>query len=252
MRKNIIILTSGLTGSSVLTGLIARAGYWTGDDTFKNSDYDTFENLRLIELNQKLLRDAGYGGNYFLEFSLALNDLAHLGQKAKLAEYREFIDHCNQHQPWVWKDPRLCLTIRFWSNLLDLENCRFIVLTRDLLQCWISTILRRRIMTYRDLRNYEIRIKHSIVDFLVHCELPYLQLQYEELILHPARAIDQLNRYLDTSLLVDDLKQVYHKPLYKNPRRSVLEHIKAIAIYVKNYSDRVDIAMERRKRQDNA
>jgi hypothetical protein len=47
MRKNVIILTSGLSGSSVLAGLIANAGYWVGDETFKKDDYDTFENREL-------------------------------------------------------------------------------------------------------------------------------------------------------------------------------------------------------------
>ena len=32
LNPNVIILTSGISGSSVLTGLISRAGYWTGDN----------------------------------------------------------------------------------------------------------------------------------------------------------------------------------------------------------------------------
>ena len=47
---NTIILTSGLTGSSVLTGLLARGGFWAGDRTAKKKDYDTFENEELIRL----------------------------------------------------------------------------------------------------------------------------------------------------------------------------------------------------------
>src|SRR5215472_1847282 len=134
-RKNVIILTSGLTGSSVLTGLIARGGYWTGDSTFRKSDYDTFENRRLIELNQKMFQEANYTGDYLLEFSsAAVKQLALLERRVPLAEYEEFIRHCNEHQPWVWKDPRLWLTIRFWSKLLDLDNCRFILLTRGAVQ----------------------------------------------------------------------------------------------------------------------
>ncbi len=54
MKRNVIILTSGLTGSSVLSGLISRGGFWTGD-THKKEDYDTYENKRLIELNLSLI-----------------------------------------------------------------------------------------------------------------------------------------------------------------------------------------------------
>src|SRR5229473_2043132 len=34
-----------------------------------------------------------------------------------------------EHRPWVWKDPRLWLTIYFWKSLLSLDQCRFILLT---------------------------------------------------------------------------------------------------------------------------
>src|SRR5713226_606371 len=43
--------------------------------------------------------------------------------------YREFLAKCDEHRPWVWKDPRLWLTIYFWKSLLSLDQCRFILLT---------------------------------------------------------------------------------------------------------------------------
>jgi hypothetical protein len=245
MKKNVIILTSGLSGSSVLTGLIARAGYWTGEQTYKKKDYETFENTQLIDLNLKLFEKARYTGNYLLEFPAgALKDVASLQTGIDGAEYRSFMEHCNEHQPWIWKDPRLWLTIRFWRNFLDLNNCRFILLTRGSLQSWISSTLRRQITTYRYSKDYEERIKQSIVEFLEENKLSFLHLQYESLILDPVKAIDRLNRHLGTALTVDDLGQVYHKPLYKNPRNSWSKHIKAMLIYMKNYSERLDIAVK--------
>jgi hypothetical protein len=128
MGKNVIILTSGLSGSSVLTGLISRAGYWIGDETFRKAEYDTNENKELIELNLRLFGEAGYKGNYLLEFSQpAMNAIAALEGKIDLSAYRSFVTKCDEHGPWIWKDPRLWLTIRFWKNLLDLEQCRFML-----------------------------------------------------------------------------------------------------------------------------
>src|SRR5689334_25193412 len=124
MKKNVIVLTSGLTGSSVLTGLIARAGYWTGDTTFKKRDYETFENARLIELNLRLFKEAGYRGNYLLEFpEPAMKAIAALPEHVDLTDYKSFLQYCDEHGPWVWKDPRLWLTIRFWRNMLNLRDC---------------------------------------------------------------------------------------------------------------------------------
>jgi hypothetical protein len=246
MNKNVIILTSGLSGSSVLTALIARAGFWTGDSTFKKQDYDTFENQELIDLNLRLFREAEYRGNYLLEFSpAAMERIAALYRNIDSADYRSFIGRCEQRRPWIWKDPRLWLTIRFWKNLLDLDQCSFILLTRGTVQSWISSTLRRQITTYRYSRNYEDRIRQSIVDFLEENRQPYLHLEYEELIEKPERAIPRLNDHLGTELTVRDLAAVYHKPLYKSPRNSWAKHIKALLIYLKNYSERLDIVAER-------
>ena len=108
------------------------------------------------------------------------------------------------------------------------------------MQSWISSILHRQITTYRYMRNYETRIQRSAVAFLEQNGLPYLHLNYEDLILHPSEAIELLNRHLSTHLTVEDLKAVYNKPLYKNPRNSLSKHAKAMLIYLKNYSERLD------------
>lgn len=240
--KNVIILTSGLSGSSVLTGLIARAGHWMGDATYQKEDYDTFENRELIDLNRRLFQAAGYKGNYLVEFSPeAIQNIAALFGKIDDRAFREFMAKCDRHSPWIWKDPRLWLTIRFWRNLVDLDACHFIVLTRGLWQSWVSAILRRQITTYRYAKCYETRIQESTIRFLEEHRRPYLHVTYEGLIMQPAETIDRLNHYLDASLTVEDLKAVYHKPLYKNPRSSLVKHAKAMLIYVKNYSERLDI-----------
>ena len=224
----------------MLTGLISRAGYWTGDATHKKEDYDTYENKELIDLNLRLFKEAGYTGNYLAEFSPAvLEQIGALHARIDPRPYQLFLDKCNQHQPWIWKDPRLWLTIHFWKNLLPSENCGFILLTRDYLQSWISATLRRQIRSYGSLKKYERQIQESVVHFLKENNRPYLHILYEELILHPAATIDALNRYLETGLSVEDLAKVYRQPLFKSPRRSSLDHFKAMLIYLKNYSERV-------------
>jgi hypothetical protein len=243
MKHNVIILTSGLSGSSVLTGLIARAGYWTGDSTHKKRDYDTFENSELIELNRRLFDQAGYTGNYLVEFSSrAMKDIAELAGKVTDPAFTTFIAKCNRHHPWIWKDPRLWLTIRFWKPYLDLNNCKFVLLTRSIMQSWVSQILRRQIVSYAYSKNYEASIQRSITEFLEENNLSFTQVGYENLIVHPVETIRKLNEFLETELTIDDLRQVYHRPLYKNPRTSWANHVKALAIYAKNYSERIDFS----------
>jgi hypothetical protein len=245
MKRNVIILTSGLSGSSVLAGLLARAGYWAGESTFKKPDYDTYENQELIELNKRLFQEAGYKGNYLLEFCPeTLNAVARLHNETNTGPYVAFIDRCEEHSPWIWKDPRLWLTIRFWRKLLDVDKCGFVLLTRGSMQSWISSILRRQIISYRYSKRYEARISQSIEEVLAENKRPYVHVAYEELIQRPDQAIGRLNEYLGTTLTVDDLKAIYRKPLYRNPRSSLVKHMKALLIYLKNYSERLDIAGE--------
>jgi hypothetical protein len=242
MKKNVIILTSGLSGSSLLTGFIARGGYWTGEETFRKRDYQTFENQELIDLNKRLFREAEYNGNYTSDFSPeALDRIAGLFSGIDCGVYGSFLKRCDDHQPWIWKDPRLWMTVRFWKNLLDLDRCVFVVLTRDIRQAWISSLLRRQVVTYRYARNYEGQINRTIVDFLQDNALPYLHVKYEELIERPAEAIARLNAHLDSTLTLEDLKASYKGQLYRPPTYSLWRQFKAMLIYLKNYSERLDV-----------
>jgi len=240
-KPNVILLTSGLSGSSVLTGLIARAGYWTGKSTFKK-EYDTYENQELIDLDLQLIRHADYTGNYTMEFSAdAIARIASLSNNIDDRLFRQFLQTCSQHRPWIWKDPRLWLTIGFWRNLLNLEECRFILLSRSLPNSWVSSTLRRQIRSYRSLKRYEQSIRDSITDFLKSNGLPYLHITFENLVACPEETIRDLNAYLGTDLTVEDLAAVYSKPSYAAPRSSVIDYVKAVFIYIKNYSELMDL-----------
>lgn len=240
-KRNVIILTSGISGSSVLTGLISRAGYWTGDKTHKK-EYDTYENEALIKLNLRLFEAANYTGSYVDEFSQeAISGISVLNKTINGRPFREFVERCDGNRPWVWKDPRLWLTIRFWKSFLSLQDCQFILLTRDLAHCWVSSNLRRHIISYPALKRYELSIQRTLVGFLTENKLPYLHLTYENLIVRPEESIQRLNAYLETNLTVNDLAAIYHGPLYKTPRNSVIDYVKAALIYLKNYKERAHV-----------
>lgn len=238
MKKNAIILTSGLSGSSVLAHLISRMHYWKGDETFKKNGYDTHENPELIAMNEQLFKAANYGDTYSTVFShKAICDIAAIHNNIDTAPYQIFIDHCNAHQPWIWKDPRLWVTIRFWIQLLDPSKVKFILLDRDQRQRWISITLRRQIQSFAYCKHYEDQIYQSMQEFLKTNGLNYLEIKFEELIIEPQATIDKLNEYLDGELTLKDLTTIYNKPLYKMPR-GIKDYIKAQLIYYKNYSQR--------------
>ena len=42
-----------------------------------------------------------------------------------------FLQQSEPHQPWILKAPRFWLTIRFWNQLYDFSQTKFILLFRD-------------------------------------------------------------------------------------------------------------------------
>lgn len=244
MSDNVIVLTIGWTGSSVLTNLISRAGYWVGDETAVTR-YNTYENVELVQLNDRLISESGYSGNYEIEFSAsAIETIEKLHESIDREPFRNFLAKCSANQPWVWKDPRLWLTIRFWRHLMDLENVRFILLTREDLQSWISCVMKRQILSYQYCRRYSATVNSSIRAFLEENGLTYEQLSFEDVVVRPEQTVAKLNAFLGTSLSLADVQEVYHKPLYRKPR-ALSDLFKAGAIYVKNWSERVTVGSGR-------
>jgi hypothetical protein len=247
---NVIVLTTGLTGSSVLAGLLARAGLWAGDATVKK-EYDTFENLELTNLNKQLLKDAGCPIDYATEFSWrALHLASAASNRIDLNPYRNFVLRLRAQTPWILKDPRLWLTIRFWQQILEFDDVRFVWLTRECLQGWISATTRRIVMSYEYYRQHEGQVNASIEAFLELNGLPYTRLSFEQLLLAPGPTLDQLNKFLDLNLTLADLKSVYNRPLYRKSR-GLRDFLVASAIYCKNYFQRVELGPSRSEQPED-
>jgi hypothetical protein len=238
---NTVILTSGLTGSSVLAGFLARGGYWSGDRTYKKTDYDTFENQDLIRLNTELLQSASFEQAYLTTYSpQVIEQVASLTGALDVEPFREFYRRCDSHSPWVWKDPRLSVTIRFWSRVVDLSKCNFLLLTRNHFQSWVSTNSRYIVQSMRHTREYETAIYESNLAFLEENRLPYQQLSYEGLIARPEQTISRLNRFLGSQLTLDHLAATYNGALHRRPGSSLPRIARATLVYLKNYRERVD------------
>ena len=238
-RDNVIILTGGLTGSSALAGLLSAAGYWSGEDTFKKRDYNTYENSELIRLNRQLMQRVSVGEDYTKRFvPQAIASIAALAGRELDGEYRALVAHCDSHAPWMWKDPRLWLTIRFWAPLLTWSRIRVILLSRDPVQSWISCTQRRQIQTYEYSRRYNESIQRSLREFLDSHSIRYLPVMFEDLIVTPEKEIGRLAQFLDAEVRMEHLHTAYDGTLYRKAKTAG-DAIEAGLIYLKNYRERL-------------
>lgn len=237
-RSNVIVLTIGWTGSSVLAGLLKAAGFWTGP-THRKNDYDTYENVELIRLNRELMAQFGAGENYRAHFRQEWIDAsAQLAQRIDCTPYATLVAESESHTPWVWKDPRLWLTIRFWHALLPPGRVKYILLTRSPLQAWISCTLRRQIQTYAYMKRYNAAIESSLNDFLLSTGAPSLSLVYEDLQLEPERELERLSAFLDTPVTLDHLRATYTRPLRRR-NHGLVDTLTACMVYLKNHGERL-------------
>jgi hypothetical protein len=236
--KNVIILTPGLAGSSVLTSLLGKAGYWAGESTMKKKDYDTWENTELIALNNRILEETEFREKWTMTFRpdyvTRIHDAA---RSLDAAPYAELVRKCDEHSPWIWKDPRLWLTIRHWQPFLDLSNTCFLVIRREHLQLWISTTLRRQIQTMDYSRRYNDGVLESIMEFLRAEGAEWLDVLYEDLMIRPEKVIEGINRMAGTSLTLADFKSVFRGDLGCR-QHGVKNFLLAMAIYLKNRGER--------------
>ncbi|CAN5731138.1 hypothetical protein BH11PSE8_BH11PSE8_06370 [soil metagenome] len=238
MKRNLVILTHGWTGSSVFAGLFGKAGCWLGSETMRKPDYDTHENAGLVGLNRTLLRALSPGLNHEHRFDFEdVEAMARRADHIDLQPYRDFVAECSRHSPWLWKDPRLTWTIRAWARVLDLERTAFLVLTRDDLQAWISANTRRHVQSMRFTKDYNHGITESNVRFLQDRGLPFLQTSFEDLLMTPEATLGRLNRFFGTELSLPHLQSVCKEPLYRKSR-GWRDLALASLIYAKNFGER--------------
>lgn len=236
--NNIIILTAGLAGSSVLTALLSRAGYWTGQSTKTKPDYNTWENAELVDLNNRLLGETGFTRDWKMNFEPEfISHVVDNADKIDWKPYQNFLKRCDSHAPWIWKDPRLWLTIHLWRPLLNLDDICFLVIRRDDMQDWISSTIRRKIQTPDYARRYNHGVRNVMLDFLKKEKATFLDILYEDLIIHPGRVVQEINQTAGTALTLEDFKAVFRGTIGKK-QHGLPHRLLAYAIYLKNYPRR--------------
>lgn len=235
---NIIILTHGWTGSSVFAALLARAGLWLGAETVQKSDYDTHENADLVNLNRRLLAQLAPGIDHEHHFSPAdVEQIAQRSARMDVEPLRHFLASCDSHGAWLWKDPRLTWTMRVWNQVIPPGSVRYLILTRETKQAWVSSNLRRHVQSMRFTREYNDGITASNLRFVQQSGRPHVVLSFEDLLLRPQLTLDRLNETFSTRLDLQDLQAVCRQPLYRKSR-NLRDFALASLIYLKNFNER--------------
>jgi hypothetical protein len=235
---NVIVLTSGISGSSLLTNVLSLAcGLWKAERSIKKADYDTHEDPALVAINERLLELGCYKGKYHRDFDEeGFGRISRIEDEAIAIECKELVRGYKAHSPWIWKDPRLWATIGYWHRFIGSENIKYIILDRDPMQRWISLNLRRQIQSYPSVRKYGDHVKSQIRSFLRENELSFFELSYDGLLQSPKDTLLALSRFTGCEVELAHLEVVCDKHLLKK-RRGINDFIVALSIYLWNFRE---------------
>lgn len=183
-QSGVLVLGMHRSGTSATTGALVAMGLSAGRlDSLKGpsriNERGFYEQLPLRRLNDQLLERLGgsWSGPPELEpgwaASSELDDLREEAGRSVSATYLE--------APWVWKDPRTCLTLPFWRTCLAAEPLAVLVL-RDPGSIVASMCARERMTEAYALALWERYMRSAL---LGAAGLPVLVTDYRELIEAP-------------------------------------------------------------------
>lgn len=167
--KNVIILGSGRSGTSLVAGCLAKAGYFMGQELLAANDSNPkgfYEDVEVNAVNEALLKDVARSrlpliGNLLQKhipldsqrWLLALN--SHPVFKHPDSSVKSRMLKLVANKPFCFKDPRFSYTLPVWMPVL--ENTVFVVVFRDPARTAASIVKECR----EDSRLHSLRVDTS-------------------------------------------------------------------------------------------
>jgi hypothetical protein len=184
----LIVLGMHRSGTSMLTGLTSMAGEYVGPDHLMfgpdgENPRGYWERRDTVAANEALLRLRGCTWNMVADWSLARPPVP----PREIAEaMRSIVLDLDAFRPWVMKDPRLCLTLPYWTPLLEAPVA--VLLYRDPLE--IARSLERRGMpTGLSLSLWEY---HAVGALNTSLGMPRVFVHHDRVIADPVGSVSRL------------------------------------------------------------
>lgn len=191
----VIVLGMHRSGTSAMTGALHELGLSVGDpdaliDASEHNPRGHWEVKSLVFLNEMLLHELG--GSWSAPPAADRDDqLALAGSDWRTGAHSAHATRLPD-DPWVWKDPRLCLLLDFWRAVLD-EPPVVVMVVRSPHDVARSLSRRSGIEGPYGLALWERYTRSALTSAV---GLPAWVVHYEELIAEPERAIRDVLGFL--------------------------------------------------------
>jgi len=141
--EGVVILGMHRSGTSLITRLVSLMGLalCRDDDLFvgqRPNPRGHWESKSLVGFNNGLLEELD--ATWFCPPSLSAEDVSRMLDRHAAEALAKF-QHTHPKRPWVWKDPRTCVLLPFWSAVLG-GRAAYVLVVRHPLE--VSDSLARR------------------------------------------------------------------------------------------------------------
>ena len=232
-HKVLAIVAMHRSGSSLCTQWLQSCGLHVGEDLISASyanPYGHFEDKSFVRFHQSILQKRGYN------YRFRKKDSIRFTEEEKKEALKLFNEKRKLNQEWGWKDPRTCLFLKDWLQIIP--NLKLLVLIREP-ELVVDSLLRRKFQNHRHYSGF-VKIKSRVLDrlnefFLVRKEKEAYSATYEAYYDKVIQQLTQLNhgtQYLvmSTKSLINNQKRLVQ--YMNNNWGFALENIPFESIYI--------------------
>ena len=192
----VLVIGMHRSGTSLLTSCLNSLGLSVGSGSLMpahpSNPRGFWESLPLTDLNDRIL--ANMGGDWRKPPLGILRD--HWWESEFLNKTRheatESLRHVFPKKNWIWKDPRNCLTLPFWTKLLSRELL-LVYIYRNPLEVWKSLQPRDGFSCKEALALWELYNRVALCNLRGKC---VYVVRHRELYEDPCRVVHRLARFL--------------------------------------------------------
>ena len=211
--RNAIIVGLPRSGTSLAAAIFARKNYRTPRDLLPSNDANPFgywEAESLNDHNAAILGAAGFPFHNTWMFDRIRPEQARkVYELSPLPEHKRYLQAFEQQRPWVWKDPRFCYTLAYWWPMMNAKTTGVLLVRRNKAAIfrsfdrldWSRPLARGKEDFYARADDHVAAAMDAIRTF----EIPYLEVDYDELLAAPGRVACRLSDFFGISVTAADL-----------------------------------------------
>lgn len=235
MPRNVIVVGPPRSGTSLTSDVFHRQGFHAGEGLRSGDDYNPFgyfEAEDLIAANVSLFEAVGFPHhNTWMFETIKPQQIAAIGQLPVQEEHRQLLARWNEHTPWMWKDPRFSITLRYWAQLIDWKNCGVVLTERSAEDVywswrrkgWCEGTPEARAATLERIDTHA-RTARKVVNEL---GLPHIRIEYSEYARCPETVAERISEFAGLKLTASDLN--FHTELdHSSGRSRMAGHIRIL------------------------